>query len=159
MMMKNILTIFLLFLSIGLFGQNSSFGIGVASMNLENSSGLYFTGNVRTQFTNTFGWQTEVGYAALEGDFNSFIRGTKAMTLKSAFTAKVYDGGGFSVETILGGGFFKDNIDVFGLLSGELFLSARIGKNLVAGIPISYNFVTWSRIDYYTAGITLRFHM
>ena len=155
--MKKVLTIILLFLSIGLFAQNSSFGIGIAGMNLENTGGRYFTGNVRTQFTNTFGWQTEVGYASL--DYSPKIKGSKAMTLKTAISAKVYENGGLSVETIVGGGLFKDNIDVFGLLSGELFLSAKLGKNLIAGIPISYNFVTWSRIDYYTAGISLRFHM
>jgi hypothetical protein len=155
--MKKIITGFLLFFSIGLFAQNSSFGIGVAGMNLENTSGLYFTGNVRTQYTNTLGWQTEVGYAAL--DYNSKIKGSNAMTLKTGISVKIYERGGLSMETILGGGFFKDNIDVFGLLSGELFLSAKIGKNLVAGIPVSYNFVTWSRIDYYTTGISLRFHM
>jgi hypothetical protein len=157
--MKNIITIFLLFLSMNMFGQNSSFGLGISSMNLQNSSGLYFTGNVRTQFTNVIGWQTEVGYTSLDDDFNIWIRGKKAMSLKTAITTKVYSRGGLSVETIIGGGLFKDNIDVFGLLSGELFLSAKIGKNLVAGLPISYNFVTWSRIDYYTAGISLRFHL
>jgi len=157
--MKKILTIFLLFLSFGLMSQNASFGVGVSALNLQNRSGLYFSGNVRTQFNNTLGWQTEVGYAALEDEFNFLIRGSKAMTMKTALTTKLFNSGGLSVETIVGGGFFVDNIDVFGVLSGELFFSARIGKNLVAGIPLSYNFVTWKRIDYYTGGISLRFHM
>lgn len=157
--MKNALIIFLLFLSSGLMAQNASFGVGVSALNLQNSSGLYFSGNVRAQFTNTVGWQTEVGYAALDEEFNPLIRGSKAITFKSALTTKLYNRGGLSVETILGGGFFLDNIDVFGVLSGELFFSARIGKNLVAGIPISYNFITWKRFDYYTSGVSLRFHM
>lgn len=157
--MKNVLILFLLFLSCNLLSQNASFGVGVAPMNLQNSSGLYFSGNVRTQFTNRLGWQTEVGYAALEEDFNFYIKGSKAMTMKTALTTKLYSNGGMSVETIIGGGFFVDNVDVFGLLSGELFFSTRIGKNLVAGIPVSYNFVTWKRINYYTGGISLRFHM
>ena len=48
--------------------QNASFGIGISPMNLQNSSGYYFSGNVRTQFNNTLGWQTEVGYATLNED-------------------------------------------------------------------------------------------
>jgi len=157
--MKNFLIFFLLFFSSNLMAQNASFGIGVGGLNLQNSSGLYFTGNVRTQFTNTLGWQTEAGYASLDDDFNFLIRGSKAMTMKTSLTTKLYNRGGLSVESIVGGGFFVDNINVFGLLSGELFFSAQIGKNLVAGIPLSYNFVTWKRIDYYTGGISLRFHM
>lgn len=157
--MKSIIVFFLLCLSSSVMAQNSSFGIGISALNLENSSGLYFSGNVRAQFTNTLGWQTEVGYAALDDDFNFLVRGSKAMTMKTALTTKLFSSGGLSVETILGGGFLVDNIDVFGLLSGELFLSVQIGKNLVAGIPLSYNFVTWKRIDYYTGGVSLRFHM
>lgn len=157
--MKYILPFLFVLLSTGISAQNSSFGLGMGVLNLENSSGLHFSANVRSQFTNTLGWQTEVGYLSMDDEFNFLIRGSKAMSLKTAVTTKFFEREGFSVETIIGGGMFKDNINIFGLLSGELFISARLGKNLVAGIPVSYNFVTWSRISYYTTGISLRFHM
>lgn len=177
--MKNTLVVILLCFSSSLIGQNASFGIGVSAMDLENNkSALYFTGNVRAQFTETFGWQTEVGYASFDGNITSIIEETittfnttttttfieeehiKAMTLKSSLTAKFFEKGGLRAEAIIGGGLYKESDDkAYGLLSGELFLSAQIGKNLVAGIPLSYNFITWERDDFYTAGISLRFHM
>jgi hypothetical protein len=175
--MKSHLLLFLLTFSFSLQAQNASFGLGVSAVNLENTSGLYITGNVRTQLSNIFGWQTEVGLASMDEKFTSIEEietpifggiekqtiikeeGSKAMTLKTAVTAKFFDKGGLRGEAIVGVGFYKDQVDIFGLLSGELFLSAQIGKNLVAGIPITYNFVTWSRVDYYTAGISLRFFM
>ncbi len=176
--MKNTLIVILICLSSGLIAQNASFGIGASAVNLKNTSGLYFTGNVRAQFTNMLGWQTEVGYASFDGtfttieerevqNFNTITTTTfieeeafNSMTLKTALTVKFFEKGGLRGEAIIGGGLYKENSDKFyGLLSGELFLSAQIGKNLVAGIPFSYNFITWERDEFYVAGVSLRFHM
>ena len=156
--LKYTIVLVIIFLSGEVSAQNSSFGVGVSALNIESVSGLYFIGNLRSQFSDRFGWQTEVGYASLS-EPSGIVNGDKAMTLKTSLTAKIFNLGGITAETIIGVGGYKNKRDLFGLISGELFLSTQIGKNLVAGIPISYNFITWERQDYLTTGISLRFHM
>ncbi len=175
--MKNILAILLLLLSGGLLAQNSSFGVGIHALNLDNDQGLYFTGDIRVQFSERFGWQSQVGYilfneietisseqtpppssgTSLVVMTNEFRR--TAITAKSSVTAKVFTSGGFTAEAIVGGGGFSQGGTIYGLFSGELFLSARIGKNTIAGIPLSYNYITSQREDFYTAGVSIRYHM
>ncbi|MEM9547458.1 MAG: hypothetical protein AAGA77_15875 [Bacteroidota bacterium] len=175
--MKNILAIFLLFLSCGLMAQNSSFGMGVHAINLENDQGLYFTGDVRVQFTERFGWQSQVGYMSFNDKETisseqipppssgttlvviSNERRVTALTAKTSLTTKIFSMDGFTAEALVGGGGFSQGGTIYGLFSGELFLSARIGKNTIAGIPISYNYITSEREDFYSVGVSLRYHM
>ncbi|MDF1694436.1 MAG: hypothetical protein P1U56_01300 [Saprospiraceae bacterium] len=176
-MKKNFFTLIILFFSIGVFGQNSSFGISLNSFNKEGENGMSINANVRVQLSNTLGWQTEVGYLhSLEGVTVIEERtvtnagGTETVTttsedrdkaaiVKSGIAIKFLNHEGFSAEFIASGGAFRADRTIFGLISGELFLSSQIGKNLVVGIPISYNFITWERDDFTSVGVSLRFHM
>ena len=74
-------------------------------------------------------------------------------------TTKLFSYAGLFGEFNVGGGAFVDRRDIYGMISGEVFLSTRIGKNIVAGIPLTYNYITYERNQLYTAGISIRFHM
>lgn len=171
--MKKLFTILLIGVTMSMSAQNASFGIGAMAINKDRVNGTYFTGNVRAQFTERLGWQTEVGYATMS-EKNIFIetinspsgpitrrteRGDHSMTIKTSLSAKIVKIGGLTTELIIGGGLYNEDRDLYGLLSGELFLSAQIGKNVTAGIPLAFNFITWRREEFYTAGISVRFHM
>ena len=176
-MKKQILTIVILLGSITAYCQTSSFGLSLNAVQIEGDDGYSVNGNVRVQFNNTFGWQTEVSHFR-SSEFRTIIEemsrtdfGTVDKTtiiteerdvfytVKSGVSIKLVEFGGFSAETVISGGGFRSDSKVFGLLSGELFLSSRIGKNLVVGIPVSYSFVTWERDDFTSIGISMRYHM
>lgn len=175
--MKNLLPLFFIFLSLGLSAQNASFGIGIGAINSDGLMGTFFTGNVRAQLSDRFGWQTEVGYADFNQQSSIMVEspltpsqgtgiiiesresGAMAFNAKTALTAKIFTVGGLTTEAIVGGGMYTNGGKIYGLLSGELFFSAQIGKNITAGIPLSYNYITWVREDFYTAGVSIRFHM
>jgi len=174
---------YFLFMILGLFSflasaQNSSFGVKLSGMDFENKGGFYTSVDLRMQLTERFGWSTEVGYGRQnstvsginviyivdEFGFVSEVKETYSsrptfMTLKTGLTTKIFSHNGLSLEGILSGGMYKGKEELRGLLSGELFLSTQITKNLVAGIPIGYHFVTWDRDRFYTAGLSLRYHL
>ena len=176
-MKKQVLTLTFLLLTIGIFAQTSSFGLSLNSYNKEGKDGFSINANVRVQFTNMFGWQTEVGHmrsletiTVIEEDETITFNGTETTTtiveerdlasfVKTGLSIKFLEKGGFSAETIIGGGIYRQDRQIFGLLSGELFLSSRVSKNLVIGIPISFNFITWERDEFTSVGLSMRYHM
>lgn len=176
-MKKYLFLLFIIQFPLGINAQNASFGIGMQALNKKNVHGVVFTGNVRAQFSNRFGWQTEVGYASMDSKMTTIKEneippfngggtittidemGSNAMTLKTSLTTKVLEWSGLTSEVIIGGGLYNENGSFYGLLSGEVFLSTQIGKNITAGIPFAFNFITWERQEFYTTGISLRFHM
>jgi len=85
MNMKNILTLFLICLSLGLVAQNASFGIG-ASMN-EN---ITIIEEVPISIFNGGGSITTIEESR-----------SRAMTLKTALTTKIFTVGGLTTEAII----------------------------------------------------------
>lgn len=165
-----------LLISICGYGQNASAGLSVGSYILDSDVGTYVSANIRGQFSEKLGWQTEVGHGISsttstlteEVLIDPFPVNQVAMlstttrdrftSIKTGLSWKIAQVAGINIEAIAGPGLYKDSSNIYGLLSAELFLSAQIGKNLVAGLPISYNFVTWRRDEYYTAAASLRYH-
>ena len=137
-MKKQLLFAILFLLTVGLFGQNSSFGLSINSFNKEGENGYAINGNVRVQFNNMFGWQTEVGHfrssesiTLIEEETNVTLNGSNTFTTitekrevfsiaKTGVSIKFFEKGGFSAETIISGGAYREYRKLFGLLSGEL---------------------------------------
>ena len=167
---------------LSIYGQNTSAGIGVNlvtydSGNFKDDWQLY-TANLRTQFTDKWAWQTEVGYLGIGSSIesvketitnNGFEENRTTITstsrknaslIRTSIAYKVLSINSLNIEAIAGGGIFKDfNNDIFGLVHGEIFFSAQISKHIVAGIPINYDFVTWARDAMYSVGFSLRYHI
>ena len=176
-MKKHILTSVILLISMTVYCQTSSFGLSLNAVKIEGDDGYSVNGNVRVQFNKMFGWQTEVSHfrssetrTIIEEKSETQFGFTEKTTIiteerdvfytvKTGVSIKFLEFDGFAAETIIGGGGFRSDSKIFGLLSGELFLSSQIGKNLVVGIPISYSFVTWERDDFTSIGISMRYHM
>lgn len=181
-MKQLILSLLLIGICISLNGQNTSAGIGVNLTTYNSGSfkddGQLYTANIRTQFSNKWAWQTEVGYFHSDTSVESvsevitnngfeenrttftFTSRNNAALIRTSVVYKLLSINSLNVEAIAGGGMFKDfNNDIYGLIHGEIFFSTQISKHLVAGIPVNYDFVTWARDSFYSVGFSLRYHI
>lgn len=180
--MKNlyVLIVFFVFNS-SLVGQNSSVGASVSVVNFHaaesiNSLGFQYEANIRSQFTNWIGWQTEVGYASFDkvlyteeriSGINGQIietieeeRSSDFVFLRTSVCHKLFDHNGVYGELITGGGIIKTdyNRKVRGLGHIGMFISAKVTDKLVIGIPVSIDIITWDRDVFYSAGVSIRRH-
>jgi len=176
--MKILLPLIMICSCLGIQAQNSSFGLGLGSVRLNSEQGVYITADTRLQLSNTLGLIAEVGQGRMSKLNSSTITsqvfdefGQPSLleetvtsretftTIKTGLAIKLYTKGNLNLETLLSAGGYVNNRDWFGLLSGGLFLSTQISPNIVAGLPINYNYITWERDSFVTAGFSIRFHM
>jgi len=157
--MKNLfLSLTLAMFSVMAFGQNSSGGISTGAMifntGKRTNHGFLYNANIRTQFDELLGWQTEVGYGQY-GDENEFV------TLSTSVTAKLFDLHGLIGEMSVGPGVFKstESDEMRGLAHSEFFLATKLTNKIVFGMPITYDYVFWDRSHFYSFGVSLRYHL
>ena len=179
--MKKVIAIFIFFaLCIQLNAQNTSVGMNLGAFNFHNNSqlfdsGIQLSGNIRSQFNNTYAWQTEVGYAKFNQvqyiDDPGFPPNTiepstikvldNFIMMRSSIAVKLFEINGLYGEVLVGPGLYKRSRSeaLRGLATGELFLSARVTNKIVLGIPVSFNYVFWDRDAFYSVGLSMRYHI
>lgn len=159
-MYKMIFIVILSFLTIvsTSMAQNASFGMSLGKVLDQSREANQWSADIRYQLAPKSSVSVEVSTAKytdgkivttiLEPVFGNQTSITEVeevdrfTTLSAFYSHRLLVKDGFFVEANLGGGFYMNDTDYFGLLRGGLFFSAKLSDHLVAGIPISYQFVT-----------------
>ena len=181
--MKNLLlAISFLFIGFSTNAQNSSGGISISALQFnaeDNNNGavIQYSGDIRVQMSKYFGWQTSIAYAKLSsGSVERELSPSSPqepsvhilsdytntqITLTTVITTKLLTFSGFNMELLVGGGAIKRSAEssISGMATGGLFVSAQISPKVVVGIPLTYNYIISDDGQYYTAGLSLRYHL
>jgi len=169
------LLIVLVFGSSVALAQQASFGVSYGTALEEGQHANLWSADIRYQLSSKSAFHLEVAQGNYGGETVTTVQETNIFTntVKTTTTTRddkftsaalvysynVVSTGGFNMELQVGAGAYKNTVKkYFGLLKGGVFLSAQLSKHIVAGIPVSYQFVTWQRDYYVTTGATLRYH-
>lgn len=189
--MRQLITILFIFgFSLLSFGQKSSVGLSLSAFEQYSGSSLFNSGakfatNYQFQFSNNFGWRTELVY----GDYKNIKVGSNSsgnnaspnssgtfpipgtvtssdndfskhfFMLRSSIAIQIFDMDWLAGEVLFGPGLYKEEEGIVGLFYSELFLHKNISDRFALGLPVSFNYIFGHPRSISTVGLSLRYYI
>lgn len=162
---------FLLSIVVG-YSQTTAFGLMGASVYYEGTSGSQLGFSLKSSIKGKLYFFGETNWTRLD-DYTKFKNiytdpfGNTSETNRVFQTNLIHAHCGleYAVASIgkidlalsLSGGFIKNSIDYFGLMSGGIILESKITDHISIGLPINYSFITWRNDKMQSLGLRLSY--
>ena len=171
---KSILSsFFIIFFVTTAYSQFSSVSLSGNGVYYESSSGGQISVKLKTPIKNKLHFTSEASWIKLNDKIQyveiptGFLGNTQVemiterqshfLTAHFGLEYSLLSIGDINVNASVSGGFFKDQIDYFGILRGGLTLEGKISERVSMGIPLSYSYVTWKKDEMQSVGLMVSY--